>query len=427
MRLKRLAVGAAAVVVSTAALTLPALAASNNIIVTYAGTGQQGYSGDNGQATAAQLNSPTGVVLDNSSHIFFSDTGNQRIRKVDKGTGGGAGGVITTVAGNGTAGYSGDGGPATAAKVNTPTGIVVTSGGNIYFADTGNNVVREISGGVITTVAGIRYSTGAQNAGGAMMGGNNQDCKDHGDNGPATSAYLCFPTGVAVDSAGNLYIGDTGNNKVRKVTSSGTITTFAGTGVCGFNGNTGPAGNAKLCAPTAVATSGSAVLISDTANSQVRKVSGGTITAFAGTGSAGFSGDGGQATAAQINRPIGVSYDPLGNVYVVDAFNARLRQVDASGHITTFAGTGQFGYSGDGGPAELAKIAAFGGVTTDASNVFFGDTANHRVRRIHKGGPPPALPEARNIFLAGSAVLLLGGAVFLSFRARKRSTAPLAA
>ena len=405
MRFSRPVKGAVTASALLALLVAPAAAASNNIIVTYAGNGPSGYSGDGGSSLAAKLSLPTGVVLDNAANIFFDDTNNNRIRKVN------ASQVITTVAGTGTSGFSGDGGPAVSAQLSYPAGIAVTSAGALYIADTGNNRVRKVSGGIITTVAG------------------NGQSGYGGDGGQATSAKLYMPTGLALDSSGNLYIADTNNNVVRKVATTGVISTFAGKfwsgdndrndshNKCKLAGNTGAATNASLCAPTGLTVSGSTLLIAGTANNQIRKVSGGTITAYAGTGTAGFSGDGGQATAAKIKWPIGIAYDPLGNVYEVDAGNARLRQVTASGVISTFGGTGTLGYSGDGGPAELAKIAAVGGVTTDASNVFFGDTANNRVRRIHKDGPPPALPESTNLLLAGSAAMLLGGAVFV---ARKR-------
>ncbi len=393
----------------------PAAAASNNIIVTYAGNGQLGYSGDGGPATAAKLSLPSGVVLDNAANIFFDDTGNHRVRKVN------ATQAITTVAGTGTSGYSGDGCPAVSAKLSFPAGIAVTSAGVLYIADTGNNRVRKIAGGIITTVAG------------------NGQAGYSGDGGQATSAKLDTPTGLAVDSSGNLYIADTDNNVVRKVAANGVISTFAGkafrgdnynkhsSGGCRLSGNSGAATNASLCAPTGLSISGSALLIADTANSQVRKVSGGTITAFAGTGNGGFSGDGGQATSAKVQWPLGVAQDPLGNVYIVDSGNARLRQVTASGVISTFAGNGSFGYSGDNGPAELAKIAPVGGVTTDASNVFFGDTANQRVRRVHKNGPPPALSEGTNLLMAGSAAVLLAGGVVVARRRTGRTAGrPLA-
>jgi len=408
-----------------------ARAASNNIVVTYAGNGQDGYSGDGGQATAAQIDLPSGVVLDNAANIFVADRDNNRIRKVNAGT------VITTVAGTGARGFSGDNGPSTAAKLKAPTGVAVNGGGVLYIADTGNNRVRKVMGGVITTVAG------------------NGSAGYAGDGGPGTQAQLSRPTGLALDGSGNLFIADSGNNVVRELTPAGTISTFAGKAWtaksdqtdqatvnqdnnqgnsgdnngdnnnegekdCQLTGNSGPATSAQLCNPTSVTASGSTVLISDTGNSQVRKVSGGIITDFAGTGDAGFSGDGGQATEARVHRPIGVSYDPLGDVYIVDAANFRIRQVTASGVISTFAGTGQPGYSGDNGPAELAKIRPLGGVSADATNVFFSDSSNNRVRRIHKGGPPPALSEASTLALAGSVATLLTASGVVSVRRRRR-------
>jgi len=412
MRLTRFAVGALGLAMAAVVMAPAAMAASNNIIVTYAGNGQAGYSGDGGQASAAKVYFPTGVVLDNAANIFFADTINQRVRKVNAGT------VITTVAGNGSSGFSGDGGSATAAKLSYPTGVAITSGGVLYISDTGNNRVRKVMGGVITTVAGN---------GGAGYSG---------DGGPGTHAQLNLPLGLALDSSGDLFIADSGNNVIRELTPGGTISTFAGkywsgnnggsmegendNNECKLAGNSGPATRALLCFPTAVATSGTTVLISDTGNNQVRKVSGGIITAFAGTGSAGFSGDGGQATSAKIHTPVGVSYDPLGDVYIIDSGNNRIRQVNASGVISTFAGTGTAGYSGDNGPAELAKIHSFGGVTTDASNVFFADSFNMRVRRIHKGGPPPALSEASTLALGGSVAALLTAGAVASLRRRRR-------
>jgi sugar lactone lactonase YvrE len=392
------------------------MAASSNIIVTYAGNGQSGFSGDGGPSTAARMRQPTDVFLDNAANIFVADTQNNRVRKVN------AAQVITTVAGNGQGGFSGDGGPAISARFDTPTALWVTGSGVLYIADTGNNRIRKVVNGVVTTVAG------------------NGQSGYSGDGGPATSAKLREPTSIVVDSSGNLYFSDTGNNVVRKISTGGTISTFAGKMYsggsreggrsCRFSGNGGAATNAFLCAPTGLGVSGSNIYISDSGNNQVRKVTGGIITAFAGTGSGGFSGDNGQATAARLRTPIGVADDPLGDVYIVDSGNKRVRQVTTSGVISTFAGTGQAGYSGDGGPAELAKINPVGGITTDASNVFFADTNNNRVRRIHKDGPPPALPEApfgQNILLAGGAAIIFGaGAMFVVRRNRKRGAAAAA-
>jgi hypothetical protein len=397
----------------------PAFAVSNNIIVTYAGTGVQGNTGDGGPALQAKLATPTGVVLDNAANVFVSDTGNSRVRKIAAGSTP-TNQTITAFAGSGTYGCAGDGGPATAAQLKAPTGVAFYNG-DVYIADSGCNKVRKVHQGTITTVAG----TGS--AGYA------------GDGGPATSAKLNAPTAVALDSAGDLFIADTGNNVVREV-RGGVITTFAGKywngnyhyslssaseheDDCSLTGNGGPATSAKLCIPTGLAVSGTTVLISDTGNNQVRKVSGGIITAFAGTGSSGFSGDGGQAVYAKIAYPVGLAYDPLGDVYIVDAGNARVRQVDASGKITTFAGNGTFGAAGDNGPAERAEINSIGGVSTDAANVFLGDTFNNKVRRIHKGGPPPALSEGSTIALAGSVAIVLAGGAFIVGRRRRRKVA----
>ncbi len=415
-RARWLAVGALTGAATTALLVLPAAAPSDNVIVTYAGNGTSDSTGDGGQATVAGVARPSGVWLDNAANVFLADSGGNRIRKVT------FDGVITTVAGTGTAGFSGDGGPATAAELKGPTGVVVDGSGVIYIADTRNHRVRKVAAGIITTVAG----TG--------------DPGYTGDGQPAAAAQLKRPTGLALDGAGNLYIADTGNDAVRQVRPNGTIVTFAGTGEAGFSGNTGPATGARLDAPTGLAARGATLLISDTGNNQVRKVTGGTITAFAGTGIPGFSGDGGQATSAKLFSPTGLAADPIGNVYIVDADNARIRQVTASGIISTFAGNGNPGFSGDDGPAEEAKIhparrvgrrqimeTSLSGVTTDASNVFYGDTLNHRVRRIFKGGgPPPALPEApglQSLALTGSALAILGGGFVVAQRSRRRQPA----
>jgi hypothetical protein len=433
------------------------VAASSNIVVTYAGTGQPGSSGDGGQAAAATIRFPSGVALDAAGDVFFADSANNSVRKVAPD------GVISTVAGMGIAGDSGDGGPASHARLDGPTGLVIDRAGNLFIADTGNDRVRRVTtAGVITTVAGRGRSGDESTQGcGAVEaeGGDGNSGVDNirirqgaddarrADQAPdikiatgqvagadrAGNAPLCAPTGLAADSAGDVYIADTGNNRVREVQPDGTITTVVGTGTAGFSGNTGPATMAKLRHPTGLAVSGTTLFVSDTDNHQVRRVNGGTITAFAGVGSPGFSGDGGQASTARIKAPSGITADPLGNIYFVDAGNDRLRQVTASGVITTFAGTEAGGFSGDGGPAELARInpveRPLDGVTADASNVIFADTGNHRIRRIHEGGPPPALPEASGAFgtvllpISGSAVL--GGAVLVTLRRRrKRSRMP---
>jgi hypothetical protein len=428
------AAGASLFLVDAAATSAGAAPHSSNIIVTYAGNGRPGDSGDGHQATTAQLDVPSGVVLDNAANVFIADTANHRVRKVT------ANGVITTVAGTGSRGLSGDGGPATAARLDCPTGLAADGAGDLFIADTGNNRVREVDRhGVIHTVAGkgdsddsadreddpcgkdLRHpDADIDQASSAYIGAERID-----DNGkPARSATLRRPTGLALDGVGDLFIADTGNNLVREVTSDGHISILAGNGRRGDSGNTGPATSAKLDTPTGVAVSGSKVLIADAGNHEVREVYGGTITRFAGTGRPGDRGDGHQAAAAELRWPISVAFDPLGDVYIVDSVNNRIRQVDGSGVISTFAGTGEPGYSGDGGPAELARIRPAGGVTTDANNVFFSDTFNNRVRRIHKGGPPPALPESRTLLLFASALAVLAGGVLLARRGARKRTHP---
>jgi uncharacterized protein (TIGR03437 family) len=273
---------------------------SSGVITTVAGNGIFCcFSGDNGPATSSQLGSPYSVAVDSVGNLYMSDTLNNLVRKVSNG-------VITTVAGSGPAGgFSGDNGPAASAKLTAPSGVAVDSAGTLYIADSGNNRIRKISNGVITTVAG------------------NGSFGFSGDNGPATNAQLNFPEGVAVDSAGNLYIADSGNDRVRKV-SNGVITTVAGNGSDGFSGDNGPAASAQLNFPEGVAVDSAGNLyIADSGNSCIRKVVSGVITTIAGGGSS--FGDNGPATTAQLNDPQGVAVDSAGNVYIADSLNNRVR------------------------------------------------------------------------------------------------------
>ena len=348
----------------TVALCTPAF--GQTVISTVAGSGSGGLSGDDGPATAAELNFPFGVFVDSGGNLFIADFNNHVVRKVD------SNGTITTVAGTGAAGLSGDDGVATAAQLNFPTGVFVDSGGNLFIADQTNHSVRKVdSGGTITTVAG----TGAAGF--------------SGDNGAATGAQLNNPVGVFVDATGNLFIADATNNRVRKV-AGGTITTVAGTGAAGFSGDDGAATAAELDAPVGV--SGDAagnLFIADRSNQRIRKVdSGGTITTVAGNGGAGFSGDGGAATAAQINEPNGVFADSEGNLFIADKNNDRVRLVNAAGTITTVAGTGVAGFSGDAGPATSAQLDTPAGVAIDAvGNLFIADEVNHRIRKVALAAP----------------------------------------
>jgi sugar lactone lactonase YvrE len=321
-----------------------------------------GSVGDGGPAVNAPVNTPSAAAVDSAGNLYIANTYNNRVRKVS------TSGTITTVAGNGTPGFSGDGGPATNASLASPTGVAVDAAGNLYIADAGNDRVRKVSAsGTITTVAG----TGTPGF--------------SGDGGPATGAGLVYPSGVAVDAAGNLYIADTYNNRVRKVSASGTITTVAGNGTPGFSGDGGPATNASLASPSGVAVDAAGNLyIADPDNSRVRKVStSGTITTVAGNGTPGFSGDGGPATNASLFNPSGVAVDAAGNLYIADTTNSRVRKVSTSGTITTVAGNGTPGFSGDGGPATNASLVYPSGVAVDAAgNLYIADSQNNRVRKV---------------------------------------------
>ncbi len=347
-------------------------------IGTLAGNGNFGFSGDGGAATGASLFSPSGVAVDATGNLYIADTGNQRLRKV------GAGGIITSVAGNGVKSFSGDGGPAAAASLAGPTGVAVDVAGNLYIADSLNTRVRKVGGnGFISTVAG-NGTQGFSGDGGA-------------------GAALNNPSAVAVDAAGNLYIGDTGNQRVRKVNPGGTISTVAGNGTFGFSGDAGPATAAQLAGPSGVAADIAGNLyIADTSNQRIRKVSaGGTITTLAGNGVRGFSGDGGQASNASLNLPTGVAVDSAGNLYLTDSLNFRVRKVSPGGMITTVAGNGQEGFSGDGGPATSASLAGLSGIAVDSlGNILLSDNKNHRVRRVLTSAPPVSVAPASLSFSA---------------------------
>jgi sugar lactone lactonase YvrE len=339
---------------------------SSGIITTVAGNGSLGYSGDGGPATSAKLYQPWGLSIDSANNLFIADTGSNCIRKVD------SSGIITTIAGNTTWGYGGDGGPATSAQLKNPYGIAVDSAGNLFIADYNNNCIRKVdSSGIITTVAG------------------NGSAGYSGDGGMATSAQLNWPYGVAVDDADNLYIADYSNNRIRKVASSGIITTVAGSASVGFSGDGGPSTSAQLDYPSGVAldTKGN-LFIADDFNSRIRKVSvSGIITTVAGNGTMGSSGDGGYATSAQLHDAKKVAVDSAGNLYIADCTEYRIRKVSLSGIITTVAGNGSAGYSGDSGPATSAQLLLPMGVAADsAGNLFIADSGNHRIRKVSVSG-----------------------------------------
>ena len=333
------------------------LTISNLFIITAVGNGVLGFAGDGGQAVKAEINQASGVAVDSSGNFYLADAFNNRIRKID------TSGVITTIAGSGVYSYSGDGGPATSAQLFAPHAAAIDVNGNLFIADTDNNVVREVnSKGVISTIAG----TGAAGS--------------SGDNGPATAATLNLPQGIAVDLSGNVFVADTANSRVRKI-SNGTITNYAGNGTAGYSGNGGSATGATLNTPVGLAVDKSGNLyIADQGNNVVRMVSaGGTITTFAGNGTQGYSGNGGPATSAQLNGPQGVAVDSSGNVYIADTLNSVIREVTPNGIIQTIAGTGIAGYSGDGGLAIAAQLGSPTSVGLDVA----GNLYRHRFRNPH--------------------------------------------
>jgi len=443
--------------------------APSGIITTVAGTGVYGFSGDNGQAVSARLAAPTGVAVDRTGNLFIADTNNSRIRRVSPG------GVITTVAGTGVDGYSGDNGPATGANLYHPYRVVADGNGNLFIADTYNNRVRKVSaGGTITTVAGngsfggpadgtlatsgslsnpvgiavdssgkvyvggfdprlyvvdasgiIHIVAGsgvsgysgdggapaaasisnipgvAVNALGEVVFTDNRRIRKissgtivtiaggaTGDGGPAVFGGGLTVSAIASGSAGYLYLA-TADNRIRMITPAGVIWTLAGTGVTGYSGDNGLAANATLNNPSAVVADKFGTLyVADQQNHRVRKIgSNGVITTYAGTGTAGYTGDHGPAAHAQLNNPEGLAVDALGNLYVADASNSVVRKVGTDGTIVTVAGNGTSGFSGDNGPATQAQLTYPWGLAVDPSgNLYIADLDNYRVRRVAPNG-----------------------------------------
>ncbi len=361
------AVGAGLVVAALAAPSVAdtqvPLVTADSTITTVAGQGVAGFSGDGGPATAALINQPRDTDFGPDGSLYIADTFNHRIRRVAPD------GTITTVAGTGNTGYNGDGQQATQAALYWPHDVLVDDAGVIYIADSAHHRIRRVGpDGVISTIAG----TG--------KGGFS------GDNGQATAAKLKNPKGLALFD-GKLYIADGNNNRIRMIDlATGIITTVAGTGVAGFSGDGGPATAAKLDYPQRVDVDPlGRIYVADSDNHAIRRFTpGGTITTVAGTGVAGFSGDGGQATKATLRYPRGVGVVGTEALYIADSNNHRVRLVDlATGIITTVAGTGKTGYSGDNGPAGAARLYNPRGVTIDAQgNVYVADAFNSAIRLI---------------------------------------------
>jgi uncharacterized protein (TIGR03437 family) len=366
----------------TAANVVRAISPSG-AITTYAGQGVAGFSGDGGPAAQAQLDAPVGLALDAAGNLYIADSGNSVVRKVSKS------GVITTVAGNRSPGYSGDGGPATFAALNQAQGIAADATGSLYIADTFNNRIRVVSaGGVIRTVAGTGLSSFS------------------GDGGPAASAAMFLPTDVALDNGGNLYIADFGNSRIREV-AQGNIQTIVGGKGTETIFDEAVATSIRLNGPTGVAVDGAGdIFVAEgsigtgtglaVGDYRVWKInSAGVVSTAAGNGIESYSGDGGAATVAQLNDAVALTFDVAGNLYIADANNNRVRKITASGVISTVAGTGVAGYSGDGGAGAKAQLNQPQGLTADADgNVYIADSGNNRIRKL--------LPDGTLISIAGN-------------------------
>ena len=369
-----------------ALLCVGAQAQTRYLINGFAGTGTSGFSGDGSAAVSAQLNGPIGLAFDASHNLYIADQINHRIRVVSA-----SDHTISTPVGTGTAGFSGDGAKATAATLNLPVGVAIDSSGNLYIADSENDVIRKVSGGNISTVAG-NYGAGFGFA---------------GDGGAPLGGVFNDPTSIALDSSGNLYIADTFNSRIREALfSASKIITVAGNSVSGAGGIGGIPTAASLRGPRAVALDSTGRLfISDSENHRILMVANNTITIFAGTGIAGFSGDGGPATSAQVNHPLGIAFDSANNLYIADSNNSRIRMVSAAtGNMSTIAGSGLFGYGGDTGFATDALLNFPAAVLPDNNgNIYISDTQNNAVRVLTPVSASIGPPTISTGGIAGAA------------------------
>ncbi|MEO6983451.1 MAG: Ig-like domain repeat protein [Edaphobacter sp.] len=361
----------------------------------------QGGLASNVQATAAPLAAPAQVAYDASGNLYIADLNDNVIRKVS------VVGIVTTVAGTGEQGFAGDGGAATSAQLDSPAGVAVNAAGEIYIADTHNQRIRKVSGGTITTIAG----TGVEGF--------------SGDNGAAASAQLSNPSALALDSSGNLFIADTDNHRIRKISGT-TITTVAGNGEQAFSGDGASATAAAIDSPNGVAIDAAGkIYIGDTRNQRVRVVdTTGVISTLAGNGNKTYGGDGGTAAGASLARPRGLSVDAQGNIYVADSDNNRIRLITGTGTgtatITTVAGNGSQGFAGDGGLAVNAVLDTPRAPAAQAPGVFaFSDTNNQLVRGVgadsvihtlggNNAGPGGGQSFSEILFLSGTSAVAFG-------------------
>ena len=339
----------------------------DGIITTIAGNGLAGYSGDNGPALKASFNFPAGLCLDQTGNLYVADRNNHRVRRID------TSGIVTTVAGQGTPDMGGDGGPAIEAHLNYPSDLVCDGKGNLYISDRSNNRIRKVdSRGMISTIAGL----GLPEFG--------------GDFGPATGAFLKYPFGIDLDRKGNLYIADRGNNRIRKVDSQGIITTVAGDGTHFFAGDYGPATRASLAYPTDVVVDDQGNLyIADRNNNRIRRVDPlGIITTVMGIGRSGYNGDNEIASETTLHLPFALALGPDGKLVIVDRNNFRIRTMDLKSHtITTLAGNGNSWFRGDGGPGAGATLDSPSGLAVDSEgHIIFADKMHNRLRMIDPKG-----------------------------------------